>query len=151
MNLINDFEVYLSSERNMSKNTVSNYIRDIKQFFTIFNKPIDKIMPNDVSNFIIKKKESCSTATTNRKLSALKTFFKFAVRRRVIPFSPAETVEGGKREQRLPKPIDEQDIDKLFAVVDNLRDQTLLEVLYGTGVRREELVNIKVTDRKSVV
>lgn len=146
MQILNDFVMYLSLEKGLSKNTCTNYFRDIKQFFNYTNKNIEDINFKDISNFIMEKRKNYSTTTTNRKLSALKTFFKYLVRMGLIDHNPAQAVECGKVERKLPQPIEEKDIDKIINITDNLRDEVIFEVLYGTGVRREELINIKVKD-----
>jgi site-specific recombinase XerD len=85
-------------------------------------------------------------STRNRKLSALKTFFKYLARRGRVPFSPAADIEGAKQDKHLPKPINVEVLDQLFEAVNNLRDRTLLEILYGCGLRRMELVKIRISD-----
>lgn len=142
------FKNYLEVERNLSHNTVNAYITDLKQFFSYTNKTsLKKITVEDIILFIVRLREQgCSTNSTNRKLSALKTFFKYMMKIGKVKSNPAELIESGKIEKRLPKPLTVSDIEKIINVTDNLRDKVMFEILYGTGIRREELVNIKVSD-----
>jgi integrase/recombinase XerD len=141
------FKEYMESERNLAGNTVSGYVSDMEQFILFINKPLNRITAVDVSDFVSHLKDTdCVVRTRNRKLSALRTFFRFMVRKDKMKYNPADTIEGGKVEQRLPQPIDEVDIDKMIALTDNLRDKVMLEILYGAGIRREELVMLKVND-----
>ncbi len=145
--MIEKFKLHLLMERNLSKNTVNSYNTDIKQLINSISKSIETINSNDISQFIITLKEKgCSTSTTNRKLSAIKTFFRYLVRQKVIPINPAAEIEGGKKEQRLPQTIEEDIVSKLINTTDCLRDRLIIELLFGTGARREELCKIKLKD-----
>ncbi len=141
------FKEYLESERNLAQNTISGYISDMEQFTAFINKPLTRITASDISSFIAHLRTiECGARSRNRKLSALRTFFKFMVRKEKMKYNPAATIEGSKIEQRLPRPIDEVDINKMIALAENLRDKVVLEILYGTGIRREELVQLRVDD-----
>lgn len=151
MELLDKFKVYLGTERNLSQNTVGSYERDLKQFIEFIenslNKSVTEVNANDVSSFIVHRRSLGDTiSTTNRKLSAIKTFYNFLVKKGFMEHNPASSVEGGKKPQRLPQPIDEEDIERLFNTVDNLRDRVMMEVLYATGCRREELAKMRVSD-----
>lgn len=142
-----DFENYLRYERNLSENTLDGYCRDINQFFTFAPKSYSEITPDDVSNFTMHvRKQGCSATTSNRKLSAIKTYFGFLVKKGKLQNNPAILIESAKQEKKLPRPVDVQDIDATVDKIDNLRDKLMIELLYCTGVRRSELVSIKVSD-----
>lgn len=139
------FSEYMKYERNYSINTVDSYTRDIQQFKDFIKDDIKNVSAESVSNFIIcLHKNGDSISTTNRKLSALKSFYKFLVKKGIMQSNPADSIEGGKLEQRLPKPANPEDIELIIEEADNLRDETILEVLYATGMRRTELITIKV-------
>ncbi|BAU28184.1 integrase/recombinase XerC/integrase/recombinase XerD [Aneurinibacillus soli] len=145
--MIEDFKNYLRYERNLSENTLDGYCRDINQFLSSITKPYSEVTPHDISDFIIGvRKQGCSAATSNRKLSAIKTYFKFLVKKGSLQNNPAILVEGAKQEKKLPRPVDVQDIDATVDKIDNLRDKLMIELLYCTGVRRSELVGIRVSD-----
>lgn len=147
MKEIQAFKTYLESERNLSAHTVESYLLDIKQFFNYSQKQVGEILTDDILNFIVElRNNKYKTSTSNRKLSAIKTFFKFMIRQQFLKSNPADIIEGGKLEQRLPSPIDANDIENIIKRAETIRDKAILEVLYGTGVRRSELVNLKVED-----
>lgn len=141
------FSEYMEYERNYSANTIDSYTRDIKQFFNFTKTDIKEVTTESVLDFVIHlhKKGNC-VRTTNRKLSSLKSFYRFLVRKGIMQSNPADPVECGKLEQRLPKPANPEDIELMIKTTDNLRDRTIMEVLYATGMRRAELINIKVSD-----
>lgn len=147
MNFVERFKMYLKDERNMSNHTVDGYIRDVERFLRFVNKDIESVEPDDISNFIsFLKRNGMEVASTNRALSAIKTFYKFMIKKKLIKVNPAAIVESGKMEKRLPKPVDYENIIKLINIADNLRDKIIFELLYACGARRSELVNIKVSD-----
>lgn len=144
MQFVDDFRTYLLSERSLSKNTADGYCRDINQFTDYISKPLTDVVQDDVSGFIVdRKNEGDITVSTNRKLSALKTFYKFMVRKGIMALNPAHLVEGGRKPKTLPKPVAIRDIDKMLAIIDNNRDKAMVHILYGSGVRREELGTIR--------
>lgn len=141
------FKIYILKERNLSQNTLDGYLRDLKQFEKFINKDVLEVTRDDVVRFITHLRDKgMKTTTTNRKLSTLKAFYKFLIIEGRIKTNPAETVTSAKIEQRLPKPIDKEDIDTLLDTIDNLRDKVLVEVLYATGIRREEACQISLRD-----
>lgn len=141
------FRNYMAHERNMSPNTIYNYMSDLKQFFEFCPKSVRRITSQDISDFIAYlHSQNFSATSTNRKLSAIKTFFKFLVRQGIIKASPADIIVGAKTERRLPRPINLQDIQKMIDTTDNLRDETIIQILYGMGIRRSELISIKKED-----
>lgn len=147
MNYVEEFKSYLVFVKNLSNNTAENYGRDVEQFLKFTKKKLKDITYTDVLKFIgYLRKQGNTTATTNRKLSAIKKFFKVMIQLGMLKSSPAEAVESGKLEKRLPKPIDHGDLDKLFEAAESLREKVILEVLYGSGVRREELIKIHIND-----
>lgn len=147
MKAVEDFKRYLEVERRASTHTVEGYITDLKQFFDIVNKEVSEVEPDDISHFLGELVEKGMTvSTSNRKLSSVKTFFKYLVRHGHLKHDPSSLIESGKLEQRLPKPVDIEDINVLINVADNLRDRTIFELLFGLGVRREELVGIRISN-----
>ena len=147
MKELDDFKRYLRAERRASLHTIEGYITDLKQFFDTVSKEVREVTPNDITCFLGKLVENGMTiSTSNRKLSSVKTFFKYLMRQGVLKSDPAAIIESGKLEQRLPKPVDIEDINVLINMADNLRDRTIFELLFGLGVRREELVGIRISN-----
>lgn len=147
MKWLNNFITHLVLERNLSKNTADSYSSDINQFFDFTKKRLQRVTSEDVGLFIISLREQgYNVSSTNRKLSAIRTFYKFLLKKGVVKINPAELIDSGKSEKRLPKPVDQEDIDKLINAADNLRDKVIFELLFATGMRREEIRKVKVSD-----
>jgi site-specific recombinase XerD len=147
LNFTVEFTEYLSKERNMSDNTVSGYITDLGQFFSKVKKQYSEIVMQDIVDFITwLRKMDMAVSTVNRKLASLKTYFKFLMRNGIISNNPASLIEGGKLEKKLPRPLDKGQINKIVNLTESVRNKAIIEALYGSGVRRSELVNIKKED-----
>ena len=159
------FEDYLKYERRYSPHTVIAYISDLEEFFQHYKKEMFSSDLSLVDSKIIKhwlmtlKTEGFSPVTVNRKLSALRKFFKWAVSKGGIEKSPAEGIKNVKKPVRLPQFVPEEKMDNLldnaplFQEVDEgYRDRLILELFYDTGVRETELINIKCgdVDRKNL-
>ena len=146
MNELTKFKSYML-QRRLSPNTIDNYMRDLHQFFDLMGLDVDEVTQEDIYSYMAHLRDSgCAVSSSNRKLSALKTFYKFCVRNGIVAKSPAELIESGKVEKRLPVVLDSSEVDKFINASDSLRDRVIFEILYGTGVRREELISIKVKD-----
>lgn len=151
MTIIDQFLNYLQNERRFSNHTVIAYKKDIEQFFeksAYSDEEIDQISHKEIRNYLVDMVEDgLENASINRKLSSLKTFFKFLKRQEVILVNPMVKVNGLKAKKRLPQFVPEnqlwdetifQDFDKFT----NLRDQLILEMFYQTGIRLSELINL---------
>lgn len=147
MNNLTRFLAYLEMERGLSKNTIDSYKRDLLQFASYIKKDVTLVVPDDVSDFIVHRRQlGDSVTTTNRKLSAIKTFYKFMCNKKRMNHNPASAVEGAKKPSRVPRPIDKEDVERILNAPDNQRDKAMLYILYYTGARREEVSWIKVDD-----
>jgi len=153
---IQNFGDYLRYNLNYSPLTIKNYQLDIEHFYQyIFSQGID--VP-EVDQQIIREylsllmNNEISKRSCNRKLSALRRYFAFLVDHQVIHENPFIFVSNPKEEIRLPRALYLEEIEKLFTLnrerTDELmiRDQAIIEVLYATGVRASEFVNIKLFD-----
>lgn len=141
------FYTYMKFQRNMSDNTLNSYLTDIHQFEAFLNKPLEEAETEDIEGFIRHEREKgLSVSTVNRKLSAIKSYYKYLVRSGVLRHNPADVLESAKMEKRLPKPLDVEDVEAVISNAFSMRDKLLLTLLYGTGIRRSELVNIRVSD-----
>lgn len=146
MKLLNDFYNYIATEKNLSANTLDGYSRDLNQFAEFIDKALTKIKTEDISAFLAHRRANGDGASTvSRKLSAIKSFYNFLVRKGKVKYNPASSIETMKKPKRLPKPVDAEEINRLLNMIDNLRDRTVFEVLYGTGLRREEVCSINIT------
>ena len=156
---ITKFISYLSSEKRYSKHTITAYINDLKQFnmyilteFEIKNE-YNQIHYQIIRGWINRLLEQeVSARSVNRKISTLRTFFRFLKREDYISQDPMKNIVGPKNKSRLPLFLTEFQMAKLLDDIvfeDNFkgkRDKLIIETLYITGVRVSELINIKITD-----
>lgn len=147
MNFINEFVVDLMYVRNYSKNTIESYKNDLIQFLeNLKNKPLEKVSVEDIRNFI-KKESDISEKSLARKLSSLRTFYDFLVKKGYMSISPMDGVEGPKIGKYLPDVLSIEEVDKLLELepTDNytFRNRCILELLYSTGLRISELISLK--------
>ncbi len=148
------FRQYLKIEKRYSDNTVSAYMRDLKQFYDYAGADYSEIVVDErkIKNWIIDlSQRDISSRSINRKLSSLKTFYRFLLKQGVIEQSPMDKVLNPKQSAALPVFIPQQDLDKIPDLLLEhdyklVRDWLLVELLYLTGLRRAELVGLKVND-----
>lgn len=159
---INKFSEYLINEKNYSKHTVINYMRDLNDFYTFIAttmnneiikielKYIDKeVFQEFIASFYTNKQKKYSKKSISRKISTLKSFYKFLNRKEIIDTNPAKCLRFPKLEKNLPKVINEKVINDLLnsKYFENnefgSRDKAIFELLYSTGIRLNELVNLK--------
>lgn len=146
---IQKFISYLQIEKNASQHTIINYKIDLKEFNTsIKEKPLEKITHVDVRLFLARMKEKkLSKRSVARKMSTLRSFFKFLSREGYIRSNPATGLQTPKLEKRLPIFLDTGQVVKLIESPDisdvyGLRDRAILETLYSSGIRVGELVSL---------
>lgn len=154
--LLKSFILYLKNERNYSLNTLRAYSKDIEEFiYFLQQEKIDdfvKIERQDLRNFLaILYQKKYSKATISRKIASLKSFFKFLQVQEQIKVNPLKYISSPKKEKKIPNFLTVDEIENLLSqpLTDNLlglRDKAIMEFLYGTGVRVEELVSLNVAD-----
>lgn len=152
---IQSFIDYLKFEKRYSQHTIVSYQNDLEQFFQYlvsqFDAPeISKILPSFVRSWLAEmRSEKLSPKSLNRKISTLKSFFKYQVKLGLLEQSPMGTIVSPKVNKRLPAFVNQQDMATLSqlsadAVTWKERtDKLLLEVFYQTGMRLSELVSLK--------
>ena len=155
---LNNFVSYLSLQKRGSNLTTISYKNDLIQFGNfleseIHHPSLNKITYNDVRSFIARLMEKGIAArSVNRKLSSLKSFFKYLVKNQVITNNPAQKVSGPKISKKLPVFVDENQTEKIFKSYkfkdgyDGIKDKLLIDILYQTGIRRAELLGLKQDD-----
>ena len=155
--LVESFLEYLQYEKNYSFHTVEGYRNDLFQFKQ-FVCGDEMFNPGEVDAIIIRRwivflmDENYSPLSVNRKLSSLKSFFKYLCRYNYIETSPVKKIAGPKTSKPLPSFIKETEMDIFFSSMDGdcsfdgLRDKAILDVFYTTGVRRSELIGLKDAD-----
>ena len=152
---INKFIEYLKYQRNYSDFTCNNYNKDLNEYnsFILSNKINYKNMDyNEAKEYVIYlNKKNDAKSTISRKLSSLRTFYKYLVLNNKVESNPFLLVSSPKKEKRIPKFINYNNMEEILNVPniktkEGQRERVILEVLYASGVRVSELVNIKLKD-----
>jgi integrase/recombinase XerC len=146
---------YLRFEKRYSEHTVTAYRNDLEQFFAFlfsqFDAPgLEQVTAGMVRSWMAELKNDGQTAKSiNRKISALKSFFKFQLKQGVLQQTPLTTIVTPKISKRLPSFVDQRDIQTLFEYVEfpdtwkGRTERLVLQLFYHTGMRLSELVNLK--------
>jgi integrase/recombinase XerD len=150
--LIQEFSDYLRIEKRYSQHTVSAYCRDLNRFYAeLAGQKVDSVTTADIRGFLIfLKKQGLSPASVARSLSSIKSFFKYLCQDKQLQDNPAEILETPKRWRNLPDVLSSEDVDNLLKSPDlesvlGLRDKAMLEILYASGLRVSELINLQVS------
>lgn len=152
MKYIENFKLYLQTDKNASPHTIENYERDINNFLSFDKTPrnIEDIQPSHIRAYIAHLDNiGRARSSINRMLCALKTFFKYLVEiEGVIQTSPADQVKCSKKEKSLPKAISQNDVISILNAASKrrIKDRLIIELLYGLGGRVSEIANIRVED-----
>jgi integrase/recombinase XerC len=156
--LINDFIFYLEYEKGYSPRTVISYEKDL-ELFSLFLKDCKINSINSIDYSVIRKylsflhDQNLEASSISRKISTLRSFFKFNLKNGSIKSNPMVLISNPKREKKLPKYLNYDEMDRLLDSIDisskeGIRNKLIIELLYSTGVRVSELVNIKIRDIK---
>ncbi len=156
-NDIKDFEYYLRVEKGLSKNTLEAYGKDIRQYAEFLNKYQKVYDVEDIKRDHIKKyvrsltNKELAKSSLSRKISAIKTFHKFLVLEKITKENPAELIEMPKKEKNIPDVLSVQDIDDLLSSINidtpiGQRNKAMIELLYASGLRVSELLDLKISD-----
>ncbi|NLI59918.1 MAG: tyrosine recombinase [Clostridiales bacterium] len=146
------YESYLKEEKSLSPNTLECYMRDINQYKTYIDSiPVDNICLVDksiIEAYLQKmEQEGISSSTILRKLSSIRSYYRFLVYKNEISQDPTENLEGPKNERKAPSILTIREINRLMDQPrgndpKSIRDKAMLEFLYGTGIRVSELLNL---------
>lgn len=152
------FIQYIQFEKRYSPHTVTSYRNDLAQFFLFLGKEyqiteLKDINYQHVRSWLVEMMEHKITPRTiNRKITTLKSFYKFLLREEVVQENPMNKVIAPKMSKRLPVFVEKEKMDMLFDKVDfgegfeGARNRLILEVFYMTGMRLSELVNLTIAD-----
>lgn len=155
---VGDFIQYLTSEKHYSAHTIKAYQNDLNQFFSFLETSYSLCDIRELNSQIIRSwiagliQSGNSARTTTRKLSSLKTFFRYQVKLGNISENPMLKVISPKVPSKLPQFVDKDKLNKLFDEIDfgshfkGIRNKLVLDILYSTGVRVSELVNLRHKD-----
>jgi len=150
--VFNTYINYLEAERNASRYTVRNYTTDLLDFFDFLRtkkisslKDVDRHVLRDYLSHLMER--GIVKASIARKLSAIRSFYRYLLREEIIPTSPVATTSSPKLDKRLPSFLTIEEINRLLEAPDlsppqGQRDRALLEILYASGLRVSELVSL---------
>lgn len=154
---ISDFVVYLRNERGRSPLTVEGYEGDLTEFEAFFKTVDENLTFETVDADIIRAwmesmmDEGQKATSVNRRLSALRSFYRYALSRELIQRDPTATIRGPKKDKPLPKFIREEEIDRLLDSDElwdmgkhsEVRDRAIIQTFYETGMRLAELIGLQ--------
>ena len=152
------FSEYLALEKNYSKHTVLAYIRDLEMFQEFLNEnhdsePIENVDYSEIRQWIVELVNSgVSNRTINRKVSSLNSYYKFLQKAQQIETNPLRKHKALKVGKKVQLPFSEDELKRVLEdsieVIDfeSARDKLIIELFYATGIRRIELVNMKLSD-----
>jgi integrase/recombinase XerD len=155
MDLLAAFSAYLADEKKAAGNTISSYLRDVNQFAHYLNGDgisLEQASQENVEAYLrYLTGVGRSPATTTRSLASLKCFYSFLEQRGLCQGNPAKDVKSVKAKRKLPKILTSREVELLLEqpqCVDlkGYRDHAMLELLYATGIRVSELINLNVED-----
>ena len=155
MKYLSEYLEYLKYQKNYSDETIHSYSIDIEEFLDYINSEcinICEVGYDVVKAWLIHLDEKKNKSTTvSRKISSLRGFYKYLINNKVMNSNPFSLVSLPKKERHLPRFFYYNELEEMFQVPKlntalGQRDRLLLEMLYATGVRVSELVNIKVSD-----
>ena len=156
--LINAFLDYLRLERNYSEKTIVSYRTDLLEFEEYLKKvdaelDFAKVDADVVRNWMVSlMDDGRAAASVNRKLSSLRSFYRFLLKKKVVLVDPMLKVVGPKKKKPLPSFVREKDMDRLLDELlydesfEGCRDRIILEMFYATGMRRSELIGLNDAD-----
>ena len=144
---------HLSTERNLAKNSLESYDRDLKSYaqFVTGNKSCESIDTDLIQGFLNSYRKDHAEASLSRMIASIRGLHKFLVLENVSNSNPAQYLTVGSKSLRLPKTMSSQEVIRLIDSIDSpdpnsTRDKLIFEFLYGTGSRISELVNTDLDD-----
>ncbi len=153
---LQEFTNYIAVERGLAPNTLESYGRDLRQYLDYLHdkkgiSPTEATQPIVGGYLLYLQAKGRAASTISRALAAIKAFYHFLVREQIINRDPTINLDAPKQEKRLPRVLSVESVVELLEQPDlktpsGIRDRTMLEVLYATGLRVTELVTLKISD-----
>ncbi len=150
------FKIYLENTKKCSKNTLDAYLRDVNQFLLYCSQNGAKSVEKVTKNYIVKYIEYLtfigkSDSTITRTVASLHSYFNFLLIQGVINVDPTKDIKGPKTARKIPDVLDAKEIMLLLSQPDgndykSIRDKAMLELLYATGIKVSELIELTIQD-----
>ena len=149
--IITEYELYLKVEKKYSINTINTYITNISSFSEFVNKNFKNVEEEDIKKYLIHlNKNNISEKSVANKISSLKSFYKYLIIEKITSKSPLDKIELPKIKKTLPKALSIEEVNILLNIPLNdkfdYRNKAMIELLYATGLRVSELVNLKLNN-----
>jgi integrase/recombinase XerC len=157
--MINSFLEYLTLEKNYSKHTITSYKTDLLAFKDFCEVELEledllEVHYNHVRSFVVSLvNQKISNRSINRKLSSLKSFYKFLLKTQQLEVSPLAKHKALKVEKKVQVPFNQKEVEEVLQLLNNqeetftsVRNKLIVELLYSTGIRRAELISLKEVD-----
>jgi len=152
MKYIEEFLNYLKNEKNYSNLTVINYSKDLYEFYSFIDEAdLRSVTKNNIREYLIVLFDNKNKASTvSRKISSLKSFYKYMKMKNYISFNPTVSIKYPKKDKLLPNYVPYNELESILEVSESgdfgERNSLIIELMYSTGVRVSELVGIKMSD-----
>ncbi|MBR1598573.1 MAG: site-specific tyrosine recombinase XerD [Lachnospiraceae bacterium] len=153
---IDEFVDYLTNVKKSSANTIASYKRDLNKLYnyliSVDITDVNKVTGTNLNSYILQiEKQGMSTATVSRNIASIKAFFIFLLKQGVISEDPSEVLKPPKIEKKAPVILTTEEVNLLLeqpggTTPKDIRDKAMLELLYATGIRVSELINLKLKD-----
>lgn len=156
--LLNKFSDYLLLEKNYSKHTVKAYVKDLESFQRFLNSNYNEDKVEEVTYNIIRQwivslvNNKITNRSINRKISSLNSYYKFLIKVEVLKTNPLKSHKALKTEKKVQIPFSQTEVNAVLEELNNpidfesSRDKLIVELFYATGIRRVELVELKLKD-----
>ncbi len=155
--LLKEYEYYLKVTKNLSVHTISSYTSDLKDYINYIEKNYQLKDPNDIQKAYIKnymaalKRRDTKSTSVARKLSAIRSFHKFLLSEKLVSENIGTQIRQVKKESKLPTVLSLEEIEQMLSLLDgdnplSVRNKAIVELLYGSGLRVSELINLRLGD-----
>ncbi len=146
--MIEKYIDYLKYEKKLSENTINSYKNDLDCFKDFFKKDLTKINLNDMHKYLDHlNKENKKATTVAHNITVINSFYSFLINENIIATNPCTNIISPKLAKKLPNYLTEEEVDKLLNIplktAYDYRNKAMLELLYATGIRVSELINLK--------
>lgn len=144
---LENFKLYLEIERNLSPHTVKAYTCDLTSFLEWSGAYFTSLTYKNLRSYLAQIQNKKYTKTTiSRKIAAIKAFYRYLYREKIVEINPAANIKAPKKSRALPEFLTETEINQVLNQATKIRDRAILELLYATGMRISELCSLNMSD-----